>query len=39
MRLTFLGGASTVTGSKYLLEAADTRILVDSGLYQGVNLR
>lgn len=36
MRLTFLGGVGTVTGSKYLLETSDTRILVDCGLYQGV---
>ena len=36
MRLTFLGAASTVTGSKYLLEAEGRRILVDCGLYQGV---
>jgi len=33
--LRFLGGAGTVTGSKYLLEAAGTRILVDCGLFQG----
>lgn len=36
MRLTFLGAAGTVTGSKALLEAAETRILIDCGLYQGV---
>jgi metallo-beta-lactamase family protein len=36
VQLTFLGAAGTVTGSKYLLEAAGTRILVDCGLYQGV---
>jgi len=36
MRLTFLGAAGTVTGSKYLLEAGETRILIDCGLYQGV---
>lgn len=36
MRLTFLGAAGTVTGSKYLLESGKTRILVDCGLYQGV---
>jgi metallo-beta-lactamase family protein len=36
VRLTFLGAAGTVTGSKYLLEAAGQRILVDCGLYQGV---
>jgi metallo-beta-lactamase family protein len=36
VKLTFLGAAGTVTGSKYLLEAEDERILVDCGLYQGV---
>lgn len=36
MKLTFLGAAGTVTGSKYLLEADGGRILVDCGLYQGV---
>ncbi|MDQ7992331.1 MAG: MBL fold metallo-hydrolase [Propionicimonas sp.] len=34
-RLSFLGGAGTVTGSKYLLEYAGRRILVDAGLFQG----
>lgn len=33
--LTFLGAAGTVTGSKFLLERAGHRILVDCGLYQG----
>jgi metallo-beta-lactamase family protein len=33
--LTFLGGAGTVTGSKYLLEMPDARVLVDCGLFQG----
>lgn len=36
MKLTFLGAAGTVTGSKYLLEAGRTRVLVDCGLFQGV---
>jgi metallo-beta-lactamase family protein len=36
MYLTFLGGVGTVTGSKYLLEAAGRRILVDCGLFQGL---
>ena len=39
MQLTFLGGTGTVTGSKYLLETSDTRILVDCGLYQGIKSR
>ncbi|MGE0625755.1 MAG: MBL fold metallo-hydrolase [Pseudomonadales bacterium] len=34
-RLTFLGAAGTVTGSKYLLEHGGCRILVDAGLFQG----
>lgn len=33
--LTFLGAASTVTGSKYLLTHHNRRILVDCGLFQG----
>lgn len=36
MRLTFLGGTGTVTGSKYLLEHKGRRLLVDAGLYQGL---
>jgi metallo-beta-lactamase family protein len=34
-RLTFLGAAGTVTGSRYLLETAGQRVLVDCGLFQG----
>jgi metallo-beta-lactamase family protein len=33
-RLTFLGAAGNVTGSCYLLERQDTRVLIDCGLYQ-----
>ena len=33
--LQFLGAAGTVTGSRYLVEAAGQRILVDCGLFQG----
>ncbi len=34
IKLSFLGAARNVTGSRYLLEAGDTRVLVDCGLYQ-----
>ncbi len=33
--IRFLGGAGTVTGSRYLVEAHGRRILVDTGLFQG----
>ena len=33
-KLTFLGAARNVTGSCYLLESQDTRVLIDCGLYQ-----
>src|SRR2546428_2159514 len=35
MRLTFLGAASTVTGSQFLLETARAKVLVDCGMFQG----
>lgn len=34
--LSFLGATGTVTGSRYLLEAAGKKILVDCGLFQGL---
>ncbi|HVW49363.1 MAG TPA: MBL fold metallo-hydrolase [Trinickia sp.] len=40
MKLTFLGATETVTGSKYLLEGAGIRVLIDCGLFEGTkNLR
>jgi metallo-beta-lactamase family protein len=34
IRLTFMGAARGVTGSRYLIETNDTTFLVDCGLYQ-----
>lgn len=36
IRVKFLGGAGSVTGSKYLLEIDDFKLLVDCGLFQGL---
>ena len=36
MRITFLGATNTVTGSKFLINLGDKKILVDCGLFQGV---
>ena len=33
--IAFLGGADTVTGSKYLVQQGKQRLLVDCGLFQG----
>jgi metallo-beta-lactamase family protein len=34
--LTFLGGAGTVTGSKYLIDTGTAKVLLDCGLFQGL---
>ncbi|QCU78609.1 MBL fold metallo-hydrolase [Citricoccus sp. SGAir0253] len=36
--LRFLGGADTVTGSRFLVETASTRVLVDCGMFQGLKV-
>lgn len=36
IKLTFLGAAGTVTGSKYLLELSGKKVMVDCGLFQGL---
>lgn len=35
MDLTFLGAASTVTGSQFLLETGRAKVIVDCGMFQG----
>ena len=37
MRITFYGGAGTVTGANFLLETKKSKILVDCGLVQGIH--
>lgn len=34
--ITFLGATATVTGSRFLLETTDAKVLVDCGMYQGL---
>ncbi len=38
MKITFLGAADTVTGSKHLIDAGGARVLLDCGLFQGFKL-
>jgi len=35
-KITFRGAAGTVTGSRFLLEADGTRVLIDRGIFQDV---
>ena len=34
--ITFLGGAETVTGSRFLVESDEAKVLIDAGLFQGL---
>lgn len=36
VKVKFLGGAKSVTGSRYLLEIGSLRVMVDCGLFQGL---
>jgi metallo-beta-lactamase family protein len=36
MKIQFLGGASTVTGSKFLISYHTKKILIDCGLFHGL---
>jgi metallo-beta-lactamase family protein len=38
MKITFLGAADSVTGSKHLVDAGGARVLLDCGLFQGFKL-
>src|SRR5690606_38852719 len=38
LSISFHGGAGTVTGSKYLVRAGKTKVLVDCGMFQGIKL-
>lgn len=34
--ITFLGATDTVTGSRFLVTSAQSKVLVDCGLFQGI---
>jgi metallo-beta-lactamase family protein len=36
LKVHFLGGAGTVTGSKFLIDTGERKILIDCGLFQGL---
>jgi metallo-beta-lactamase family protein len=36
MQITFWGAAETVTGSRFVVDTGEARVLVDCGLFQGL---
>jgi metallo-beta-lactamase family protein len=38
VKVTFLGAAQTVTGSKHLVETAQAKVLLDCGMFQGFKI-